>query len=107
MNNQKKSPHEAGNSPELRGNDSGKTKSKAKGIMNEKQTQCKKIVEYIRANGHITSLEAAKHLNITQPCARIVDLESRGFVFNKPRFKVGNCKNPVAHYSIAQSGIEL
>ena len=26
MNNQKKSPHEAGNSPELRGNDSGKTK---------------------------------------------------------------------------------
>lgn len=26
VNNQKKSPHEAGNSPELRGNDSGKTK---------------------------------------------------------------------------------
>ena len=31
--------------------------------MNQKQTQCKKIVDYIRANGHITSLEAAKHLN--------------------------------------------
>ena len=26
VNNQKKSPHEAGDSPELRGNDSGKTK---------------------------------------------------------------------------------
>lgn len=39
-------------------------------------------------------------------CKRIVDLESKGFVFNKPRFKVGNCKNPVAHYSIAKSGIE-
>nr|DAE07691.1 MAG TPA: helix-turn-helix domain protein [Podoviridae sp. ct8mF2] len=77
-----------------------------KGIMNQKQTQCKKIVEYIRANGHITSLEAAKYLNITQLCARIIDLESRGFVFNKPKFKVGNCKNPVAHYSIARSGIE-
>ena len=74
--------------------------------MNQKQTQCKKIVEYIRLNGYITSLEAAKYLNITQLCSLIIDLESRGFVFNKPKFKVGNCKNPVAHYSIARSGIE-
>lgn len=76
-------------------------------MIGQRQTQCKQIVEYIRANGHITSLEAAKYLNITQLCARIVDLESRGFVFNKPRFKVGNCKNPVAHYSIAKSGLKL
>lgn len=76
-------------------------------MIDQKQTQCKKIVEYIRANGHITSLEVAKHLNITQLCARIADLESRGFVFNKPRFKVGSCKNPIAHYSIDRSGIEL
>ena len=74
--------------------------------MNQKQTQCKRIIEYIRENGHITSLEAAKYLNITQLCSWIIDLESRGFVFNKPKFKVGNCKNPVAHYSIARSGIE-
>ena len=45
-------------------------------MIDQKQTQCKKIVDYIRANGRITSLEAAKHLNITQLCARIVDLES-------------------------------
>lgn len=76
-------------------------------MIDQRQTQCKQIVEYIRANGHITSLEAAKYLNITQLCARIVDLENRGFVFNKPKFKVGNCKNPVAHYSINKSGIEL
>lgn len=76
-------------------------------MIDQTETQCKRIIEYIRANGHITSLEAAKHLNITQLCARIVDLESRGFVFNKPKFKVGNCKNPVAHYSINKSGIEL
>lgn len=75
-------------------------------MIDQKQTQCKKIVEYIRANGHITSLVAAEELKITQLCARITDLESRGFVFNKPRFKVGDCKNPVAHYSIAKSGIE-
>lgn len=76
-------------------------------MIDQKQTQCKKIVEYIRANGYITSLEAAKHLNITQLCARISDLESRGFVFNKPRFKIGSCKNPIAHYSIAKSGLKL
>lgn len=76
-------------------------------MIDQTETQCKRIIEYIRANGHITSLEAAKHLNITQLCARIIDLESRGFVFNKPKFKVGNCKNPIAHYSINKSGIEL
>lgn len=75
-------------------------------MIDQTETQCKQIVEYIRANGHITSLVAYEELKITQLCARIIDLESRGFVFNKPRFKVGSCKNPVAHYSIAKSGIE-
>lgn len=74
--------------------------------MSDKQTQCKRIVEYICEKGCITSLVAYEELKVTQLCARIIDLESRGFVFNKPRFKVGSCKNPVAHYSIAKSGIE-
>nr|DAK49038.1 MAG TPA: helix-turn-helix domain protein [Caudoviricetes sp.] len=77
-----------------------------KAIMNDTATQCKRIIDYIRANGHITSYEAYAKLDITQLAARITDLESRGFEFNKPRYKVGNCKNPVAHYSIARSGIE-
>lgn len=75
--------------------------------MNQNETQCKKIIAYIRANGHITSLEAYKHLGITRLRARITDLESCGFVFNQPRFKVGDCKNPVTHYSIAKSVVEL
>lgn len=75
-------------------------------IMNEKRTQCKRIIDYIRQNGHITSYEAYAKLHITQLAARITDLENLGFEFNKPRYKVGNCKNPVAHYSIARSGIE-
>lgn len=54
-------------------------------IMNQNETQCKKIIAYICENGHITSLEAYKHLGITQLGARIADLESRGFVFNRPR----------------------
>lgn len=76
-------------------------------MIDQKQTQCKQIVDYIRANGHITSLVAYKELGVTQLCARIFDLESLGFIFNKPRFKVGNCKNPITHYSIAKSGIEM
>lgn len=75
--------------------------------MNDTTTQCKRIIEYIRLNGHITSFEAYEKLKITQLGARITDLESRGFEFNRPRYKVGNCKNPVAHYSIAKSGVEL
>jgi hypothetical protein len=76
-------------------------------MIDQTETQCKRIVDYIRANGHITSLVAYKELGVTQLCARIFDLESLGFIFNKPRFKVGNCKNPITHYSIAKSGIEL
>jgi len=74
--------------------------------MNDTATQCKRIIDYIRANGHITSYEAYAKLHITQLAARITDLESRGFEFNKPRYKVGSGKRPVAHYSIAKSGIE-
>ena len=74
--------------------------------MNEKRTQCKRIIDYIRQNGHITSYEAYAKLDITQLAARITDLEILRFEFNKPRYKVGNCKNPVTHYSIAKSGIE-
>lgn len=74
--------------------------------MDDTATQCKRIIDYIRENGHITSLGAYEKLKITQLGARITDLESRGFEFNRPRYKVGNCKNPVAFYSIAKSGIE-
>ena len=74
--------------------------------MDDKQTQCKQIVAYIREKGCITSLEAYQKLKVTQLAARITDLESAGFVFAKPRLKVGNCKNPITHYSIAESGFE-
>lgn len=53
--------------------------------MNDTATQCKRIIEYIRENGHITSYEAYAKLHITQLAARITDLESLGFEFNKPR----------------------
>ncbi|MEF1729406.1 helix-turn-helix domain-containing protein, partial [Neisseria gonorrhoeae] len=42
--------------------------------MNQKQTQCKQIVDYIRKKGCITSLEAYQNLKVTQLAARITDL---------------------------------
>ena len=34
-------------------------------MIDQKQTQCKQIVDYIRANGHITSLEAEDLFSIS------------------------------------------
>ncbi|EMS4112927.1 hypothetical protein R9309_002163, partial [Neisseria gonorrhoeae] len=45
--------------------------------MNQKQTQCKQIVDYIRKKGCITSLEAYQNLKVTRLAARITDLEGR------------------------------
>ena len=67
--------------------------------MNDKKTQCKQIVDYIRNKGYITSFEAYQNLKVTQLAARITDLESRGFV--------GGCRQPVTHYSIVKSGVEV
>lgn len=39
--------------------------------------------------------------------ARITGLESAGFVFAKPRLKVGGCRQPVTHYSIVENGVEV
>lgn len=75
--------------------------------MNDTATQCKRIIDYIRENGHITSLEAYEKLKITQLGARITDLESRGFEFNRPRYKVGGCRQLITHYSIVKSGVEV
>ncbi len=75
--------------------------------MNQKQTQCKQIVDYIRNKGYIASVGAYQKLKVTQLAARITDLESRGFVFAKPRMKAGGCRQPVTHYSIVKSGVEV
>ena len=75
--------------------------------MNDKKTQCKQIVDYIRNKGYITSFEAYQNLKVTQLAARITDLGSRGFVFAKPRMKTGGSRQPITHYSIVKSGVEV
>ena len=52
--------------------------------MNDTATQCKRIIDYIRENGHITSLEAAKHLNITQLCHALANWKT-GVLFSTSR----------------------
>lgn len=76
-------------------------------IINDKTTQCKQIVDYIRNKGYITSFEVYQNLKVTQLAARITDLESRGFVFAKPRMKTGGSRQPITHYSIVKNGAEV
>lgn len=62
MNNQKKSPHEAGNSPELRGNDSGKTRDDYEPKANAMQEDCRvyptKRTHHIFGSGKIFEYHA-------------------------------------------------
>ena len=46
-------------------------------------TQHEKIIDYLRKNDYITSLEATQKLYITQFATRIKELEEMGYVFDK------------------------
>nr|DAY16900.1 MAG TPA: helix-turn-helix domain protein [Caudoviricetes sp.] len=74
-----------------------------KEIIEQRETQYKKIVSFIRKHGHITSIDAPK-IGILKLQSRIYELECKGFVFNKPRVKVEGIRNKITFYSIAQSG---
>ena len=47
--------------------------------MNQRQ----RVIEYINEFGSITALEAVRDLGILQLSARLVELEQRGYRFNK------------------------
>lgn len=46
-------------------------------------TQRDRILTYLEENGSITALDAVKELGILQLSARLVELEKRGYRFNK------------------------
>lgn len=52
-----------------------------------KQTQCKRIIDYLCVHGSINRLKASKKLGIFELSARICDLQRKGFAFNKKPFK--------------------
>lgn len=64
-------------------------------------TQCEMIVEYIKENGSITSLEAIKNLGCTRLSARISDLKDEGYKIHSEMVKVKtrNGKTKVMRYS--------
>lgn len=52
--------------------------------------QCEMIVQYIRENGSITTLEAFRELGITRLASRIHDLKEAGFSIERESVKVHN-----------------
>ena len=48
-------------------------------------TQCEKVLEYMKANGSITTFECFEKLHITRLSARIKDLRDQGVVITKKR----------------------
>lgn len=64
--------------------------------------QCEMIVEYMKENGSITSLEAIQNLGCTRLSARISDLKDAGYRIHSEMVKVKtrNGKTKVMRYSL-------
>lgn len=65
-----------------------------------KQTQCQKVVQYMRAFGSISTHEAFNDLGITRLASRISDLKRMGYNITS---SVGSGKNrfgETTHYSV-------
>lgn len=79
-------------------------------MANKRPTQRERVVQYMRENGSITRLDSCTKLFIFELSARIVELERRGWVFDKVRETVkntyGESKN-FTRYSILREGIEV
>lgn len=58
----------------------------------EKQTQCERLLEHFKAGGTITSYAAYLKFGITQLGRCINDLEREGYVFERPRIRLGSGK---------------
>lgn len=56
-----------------------------KGGLLKKQTQCERIMKYIRDFGGITAYQAVVDLGVMQLAARITNLEEQGVLFEKER----------------------
>lgn len=78
--------------------------------MAKRPTQRQRIVDYLRSNGSITRLDSCTKLFIFELSARIIELERRGWVFNKSRESVkniyGETKN-FTRYSILKEGTDV
>lgn len=53
-------------------------------------TQADRILQFIQEHGSITRLQAANEIGAFELSARLIELENRGYVFEKERIKVKN-----------------
>lgn len=76
----------------------------------KRPNQRTRIVEYMRKNGSITRLESCTQLFIFELASRIVELEARGWVFDKSwetaKNSYGETKTFV-RYRILKEGAEV
>lgn len=63
-----------------------------------KTTQRDRVLEYIKANGFITSYDAFLKIGCTQVATRISELKDRGYKFRKERIKTKNMYGDNTHY---------
>lgn len=76
----------------------------------KKPTQTKRIIQYMREMGGITSLDAFREIGCTRLSARIADLERLGWSFNRTSQASKNRwgdKVTFTRYSIDKAGLEL
>jgi hypothetical protein len=69
--------------------------------------QSEKVLEYIKQNGSITSLEAIREIGCTRLSARIKDLEDMGNIFHRERVTVStrDGKTTVTQYSLIREAV--
>lgn len=70
-----------------------------------KQTQCEKIIEYMRTYGTITQLQAYVDIGCWRLASRISDLKRQGYPIRTERIKVKNRDGgftPIARYSLIE-----
>ena len=66
----------------------------------KKPSQSELVLDYMRAYGSISTIEAFEYLKITRLSARIFDLARKGFIFNREYKTTKNNKRYI-EYSIA------
>lgn len=76
-------------------------------MKNKVPTQREQIVDYMRKHGSITRLDSSCKLFIFELSARIIELERKGWIFNKSRETRKNSYGQTKHftrYSIIEEG---
>lgn len=65
-----------------------------------KETQCQKILRYMKQNGGITQMDAMEHFRCYRLAARIADLRTRGYSIITDKSEAGS----YAIYRLAEGG---